>query len=82
MSSSQYKRVASPLSLITLSMWRGIYLLKVPTLQRRVRVFFEWSYGMFFPADIACLRYTRTQRTTKHQEKSELAQSKQLEKNS
>jgi len=44
-------------------MWRGIYLLKVPTLARKVRVFFEWSWGMLFPADIAHLGYSRTKRS-------------------
>ena len=43
-------------------MWRGIYLMKVPTLARKVRVFFEWSWGMLFPADIAYLGFSRTKR--------------------
>ena len=43
-------------------MWRGIYLMKVPTLARKVRVFFEWNWGMLFPADIAYLGFSRTKR--------------------
>lgn len=43
-------------------LWRGIYLLKVPTMARKVRVFFEWNWGMLFPADIAHLGFTRTKR--------------------
>jgi NADH dehydrogenase len=42
--------------------WRGVYLLKVPTLARKVRVFFEWNWGMLFPVDIAHLGFTRTKR--------------------
>lgn len=45
-------------------LWRGIYLLKVPTLSRKVRVFFEWNWGMLFPADIAHLGFSRTKRKT------------------
>ncbi|MBT8079128.1 MAG: NAD(P)/FAD-dependent oxidoreductase [Gammaproteobacteria bacterium] len=48
-------------------LWRGVYLLKVPTLARKVRVFFEWNWGMLFPADIAHLGFTRTRRTTTRQ---------------
>ena len=44
-------------------MWRGIYLLKVPTLARKVRVFFEWNWGMLFPADIVHLGFSRTRRS-------------------
>ena len=47
-------------------MWRGIYLLKVPTFSRKVRIFFEWSWGMLFPADIAHMGFTRTKRKSKH----------------
>lgn len=43
-------------------MWRGIYLLMLPTLARKVRVFFEWNWGMLFPADIAYLGFSRTKR--------------------
>jgi len=40
-------------------LWRGVYILKIPTLGRKVRVFLEWNWGMFFPPDIAHLGYTR-----------------------
>ncbi len=43
-------------------LWRGLYLLKTPTLSRKARLFFEWSWGMFFPHDIVHLRFTRTPR--------------------
>jgi NADH dehydrogenase len=41
-------------------LWRGVYILKIPTLGRKVRVFLEWNWAMFFPPDIAHLGYTRT----------------------
>jgi NADH dehydrogenase len=40
-------------------LWRGVYILKIPTFGRKVRVFLEWNWGMFFPPDIAHLGYTR-----------------------
>ncbi len=43
-------------------MWRGVYLLKIPTLGRKVRLFLEWNWAMFFPPDISHLSYERTRR--------------------
>jgi NADH dehydrogenase len=43
-------------------MWRGVYLLKIPTLGRKVRLFLEWNWAMFFPPDISHLGYIRTRR--------------------
>jgi NADH dehydrogenase len=43
-------------------LWRGVYLLKIPTLGRKVRLFLEWNWAMFFPPDISHLGYTRTRR--------------------
>jgi NADH:ubiquinone reductase (H+-translocating) len=43
-------------------MWRGLYLLRVPTLSRKTRLFLEWNWAMFFPPDISHLGYRRTQR--------------------
>jgi NADH dehydrogenase len=43
-------------------MWRGLYLLRVPTFARKSRLFLEWNWAMFFPPDIAHLGYRRTQR--------------------
>jgi NADH dehydrogenase len=45
-------------------MWRGVYLLKIPTFGRKVRLFLEWNWAMFFPPDISHLGYTRTRRMT------------------
>ncbi len=46
--------------LIAFMMWRGIYLLKVPTLARKIRLFLEWNWTMFFPPDIAHMGFKRT----------------------
>jgi NADH dehydrogenase len=40
--------------------WRAYYLLRMPTLGRKVRIWVEWTWGMFFAADITHLRFTRT----------------------
>ncbi len=41
-------------------LWRGVYLLKIPTFARKVRIFFAWNWEMLFPADIANLDFERT----------------------
>ena len=41
-------------------LWRAYYLLLMPTLGRKVRIWLEWSWSMFFAADITHLRFTRT----------------------
>ena len=43
-------------------LWRGVYLLKIPTLARKTRLFLEWNWAMFFPPDIAHLGFRRTKR--------------------
>jgi NADH:ubiquinone reductase (H+-translocating) len=43
-------------------MWRGVYLLRVPTFARKTRLFLEWNWAMFFPPDISHLGYRRIQR--------------------
>ncbi len=43
-------------------MWRGVYLLKVPTLARKVRLFLEWNWAMFFPPDLAHFSFRLTPR--------------------
>lgn len=45
-------------------MWRGLHLLRIPTPARKVRLFLEWNWAMFFPPDIAHFSYRRTQRRT------------------
>ena len=41
-------------------LWRAYYLMRMPTLGRKVRIWVEWTWGMFFAADITHLRFTRT----------------------
>jgi NADH:ubiquinone reductase (H+-translocating) len=45
-------------------LWRGLFLLKIPTLSRKTRLFLEWNWAMFFPPDIAHLGYRRTRRAS------------------
>jgi NADH:ubiquinone reductase (H+-translocating) len=33
-------------------MWRGIYLFKLPGLERKIRVLMDWTIELFFPRDI------------------------------
>ena len=40
--------------------WRAYYLSRMPTLRRKLRIFVEWTWGMFFPNDITHLRFTRS----------------------
>lgn len=39
---------------------RGVYLLKIPTFSRKVRVFFAWNWEMLFSNDIASLNFERS----------------------
>jgi NADH dehydrogenase len=41
-------------------LWRALYLSRIPTLGRKLRIFVEWSWSMFFPMDITHLRFTRS----------------------
>lgn len=41
-------------------LWRALYLLKMPTLGRKLRIWVEWTWALFFPLDITHLRFTRT----------------------
>jgi NADH dehydrogenase len=41
-------------------LWRAFYLSRIPTLGRKLRIFVEWSWGMFFSTDITHLRFTRS----------------------
>ena len=42
-------------------LWRAFYLFKMPTLLRKLQVYFEWNVGMIFPQDVTQLHYQRTQ---------------------
>src|SRR5262249_53372369 len=38
--------------LVAWSLWRGIYVAKLPSLERKVRVLVDWIVELFFPRDI------------------------------
>ena len=40
--------------------WRAYYLSQMPTLGRKLRIFLEWSWGMFFAVDITHLHFKRS----------------------
>ncbi len=42
-------------------LWRAYYLSQMPTMRRKLRIFVEWTWGMFFPADVTHLRFLRSQ---------------------
>jgi NADH dehydrogenase len=41
-------------------MWRAYYLSQMPTFGRKLRIYVEWTWGMFFPTDITHFRFTRS----------------------
>ena len=43
--------------------WRAYYLSQMPTFGRKLRIFVDWTWGMFFPADITHFRFTRSGET-------------------
>jgi NADH dehydrogenase len=42
-------------------LWRAYYLSQMPTLRRKLRIFVESTWGMFFSNDVTHLRFTRSQ---------------------
>jgi len=51
-------------------MWRGIYLSKLPTRERQIRVFLDWFLDIFFPADIVqTMNYSRPNSAKQVQER-------------
>jgi NADH dehydrogenase len=41
-------------------LWRAYYLAQMPTFGRKLRIFVEWTWGMFFHNDITHLRFQRS----------------------
>ena len=41
-------------------LWRAYYLARMPTFRRKLRIWVEWTWSMFFAADITHLRFTRS----------------------
>lgn len=48
--------------LIGFLMWRAVYLIKIPTMARKARLFLEWNWDLFFSQDIVYLRFARSSR--------------------
>ncbi len=44
--------------------WRGVYLLKLPSWSRRFQVGFDWGWALLFPRDLAHLRTKLTDRVS------------------
>ena len=62
-----YKAVAEIMGLhisgfIAWLLWRAVYLAKIPTLARKVRLFGEWNWQLLFARDIVHMHYQRTKR--------------------
>ncbi|MEO8671571.1 MAG: FAD-dependent oxidoreductase [Tahibacter sp.] len=47
-------------------LWRAYYLAQMPTLGRKLRIFVEWTWGMFFRPDITHFRFTRSHELVQH----------------
>jgi len=45
-------------------MWRGVYLLKLPTWSRRVKVAVDWGWDLLFPRDLSFLNVDNAQNVT------------------
>jgi NADH:ubiquinone reductase (H+-translocating) len=45
-------------------MWRGVYLLKLPTWSRRIKVAFDWAWDVLFPRDLSFLNIDYTKSVT------------------
>ena len=45
-------------------MWRGVYLFKLPTWSRRIKVALDWSWDVLFPRDLSFLNIDSAQQVT------------------
>jgi NADH:ubiquinone reductase (H+-translocating) len=45
-------------------MWRGVYLFKLPTWSRRIKVALDWAWDVVFPRDLSFLNTDATQQVT------------------
>jgi NADH:ubiquinone reductase (H+-translocating) len=45
-------------------LWRSVYLFKLPTWSRRVKVALDWAWDLLFPRDLGFLNTDATQRVT------------------
>ncbi len=46
---------------IAWAMWRNVYLMKLPGLERKIRVGLDWGLDFFFPPELSYLNLSRTQ---------------------
>ncbi len=46
-------------------MWRAFYLSLMPTMAKKTRILFEWTWSMLFSPDIINLRFTTTENADK-----------------
>lgn len=59
-------------------MWRGIYLSKLPTREKQIRVFLDWVLDIFFPADIVqTINYSRPDVAQRLQERTPMVAQKE-----
>ena len=50
--------------LLAWMMWRAIYLAKLPGIEKKVRVLFDWTVDLFFPRDIVLVDQDGTEMST------------------
>ena len=46
-------------------LWRAFYLSLMPTVAKKTRILFEWTWSMLFSPDIINLRFTTTENADK-----------------
>jgi NADH dehydrogenase len=46
-------------------LWRGIYLMKLPSLPQQIKVGIEWAFDLVFPRTLAHLKTDRTKKVTR-----------------
>ena len=61
-------------------LWRAYYLAQMPTLGRKLRLFVEWTWGMFFPTDITHLHFARSHAHDDERERAPEADAPQKER--
>lgn len=47
--------------LIAWTMWRNVYLMKLPGFERKLRVGLDWGLDLFFPRELSYINFERTQ---------------------
>jgi len=52
--------------------WRNVYLSKIPTLDKKIRVFLDWSIDLFFDRDISRLKLMKREEEKEYKELDEV----------